>query len=538
MNTYYFDSSNPQVGDGSQANPFRELKSIETLTMPFHVRLKRGSEFRDNITIPTMTGVTELCTWRDYGVGKPPVLIPKDYTKKLIDSVIIKNFHILGEMDVYLGGFTFSPDRIIHLKINAETGNTANVHMKGNFNVVINSMLNVECISVYFDAQGGAAIGHRNDDMYIRGVHQRGGDRMILMWCGSTYFKPVGGGPDHKGENCRIEDCTAIGLTGDAVTLSNARGMASTPGDAAYDTSSKISNCYSTQASSMKLDANPNAIDKSRYHVPFWLYGCDNVPIEYCWADGAAFSKDCMGYDIDGRCSNCIVRRCLSTNNNGGFMMFTCTESPTLEGTMNTLADWENALITEARGNVNNTCEYVLSYNDGVGRGRYAGRYTTLQFINNVLNAKIRNCTVVDNISRYQSHLYLITPTAKGMSSGLMAKYPSSVDSCIFYHRFKHMVAGDAGFANNNGDTLVKWTKNIFWCPEDNGASMVPTKGVMSGNLSVDPKIGNMTNTSPGGLDAAKLTRLLANSPAIGAGSATVTPDLWGKTGSNIGWQQ
>lgn len=91
MNTYYFDSSNTDVGTGSIDNPFRELKSIETLTMPFNVRLKRGSEFHDNIVIPTMSGVTELCTWQDYGTGKPPVLIPKDYTQKLIDSVLIKN---------------------------------------------------------------------------------------------------------------------------------------------------------------------------------------------------------------------------------------------------------------------------------------------------------------------------------------------------------------------------------------------------------------------------------------------------------------
>lgn len=219
-------------------------------------------------------------------------------------------------------------------------------------------------------------------------------------------------------------------------------------------------------------------------------------------------------------------------------MMFTCTESERLEPGVTSLSDWEYKLISQKLGNVNNRCEYVLSYNDGVGRGRYAGRWTTFQFVKNVINATIRNCTVIDMLSRFPSHFYLCVPTSKAITMGLMDKYPSVTDSNIFYHKYAHMNAGDAGFANFNGDSKMVWRNNIFWCPQDSGSRMNPTKGVLVGNINVDPGISNLTNSAPAGFNAARLVGLIQRSQAKGIGTPNNIPDIWGKAGNNAGWKQ
>ncbi|WP_241167753.1 hypothetical protein [Serratia marcescens] len=538
MINYYFDSNAAGGGDGSKDKPFNMMSSMNGLAWPFNILVKRGSHFIDNFTLPTMTGSTQLCVMYTYGDGHAPVFEPADNTLPVMDSVIVKNFHINGEFDTIINGFAYSSHRIWHLRIDSEGTNEANVHVDGQFNFTINSMVRYECTSIYMDAKGGASITYRNDNMLVRGVTQRGGDTAVIMWCGSTYDLSAGQTNAFKGRKCRIENCTAIGIVGDGFRLSNAEGMVGQETDPNYENSSRIVNCYSSQLGRYKLDDSGTAFDRARYHVGIWIFGCDNVAIEYCISDGGAWYHDCMGFDIDGKCSGCVVRYCISTNNNGGFMMFTCTESERLESSVNSLSDWESKLISQKLGNVNNRCEYVISYNDGVGRGRYAGRWTTFQFVKNVINAIIRNCTVIDMLSRFPSHFYLCAPTSKSMTMGLMDKYPSVVDSNIFYHKYAHMNAGDAGYANFNGDTKMVWRNNIFWCPQDSGSSMNPTKGVSVGNRNVDPGISNLTDSSPSGFNAARMIRLISNSQAIGIGTANTSPDIWGKAGNNIGWQQ
>lgn len=533
MTTYYIDSNFPDGGDGSIGSPFNTLSAVNSKSWPFDIAVKRGSILRENWTIPSMAGNTTQCTMYPYGTGKPPVLKPSNWGDRLINSTLLRNFLIAGDWEVLIDS-TYSADYIVYLRANSEGSNNANVKVVGNMHFNITAPVLAGCISVYIDGIGGADITYRNDNLVVDGVTQRGGDSVVQIWAGSTYDLSRGQTVDHKGLNCAIRNCSAVGIIGDGYELKNARGMVGQETDPGYANSSRISNCFVSQNGRQFFTSTSHG----RYHAGIWLYGCDKVAIEDCWADGGAYRKDCMGYDIDGRTSNSIVRRCVSTNNNGGCMMFTCTESNILEASMTSQATWENALITQERGNVNNRCEYMLSYNDGIGRGGYAGRYTLFQLNGNVLNATIKNVTIVDMMSKYQNHYYLYTPTAKGISMGLWTKYPPKIDSCLFYHKYKHMVASDLGYANNNGHAYMVWNKNNFYCPEDGGVSMRPSLGTVTGQQSVDPLFKFLPDTHPQGIDAAKMIQLFRTSTMFTLGSINTNKDIYGYSGAAIGWQQ
>ena len=173
MINYYFDSNAAGGGDGSKDKPFNMMSSMNGLAWPFNILVKRGSHFIDNFTLPTMTGSTQLCVMDNYGEGPAPVFEPADYSIPVMDSVIVRNFHINGEFDTIISGFAYSAHRIWHLRVNSEGANDANVHVDGKFNFTINSMVRYECTSIYMDGQGGANITYRNDNMLVRGYPAR-----------------------------------------------------------------------------------------------------------------------------------------------------------------------------------------------------------------------------------------------------------------------------------------------------------------------------------------------------------------------------
>lgn len=538
MADFYFDSKATDNGDGTERRPYNDINKLATIPWPATALLKRGSSWKANVVLPTMA-YTTLSTITVYGEGAPVELSPKDYTKPVISCPSnCKFLHIdgkdFGMRFVFSEGVVYSAQRSIHLRCDSLSGsdNNANVKVRG-LTAVYKCPVIADQTFIYLDGIGSATVDRSQDNLVIEDIRQYGGDSGGFIWGGSTYDLSAGQTDRRQARNAVIRNYSAVGAWGDVATVRNAIGMADNQSHPDYEKSSKIVNCFSTQ------DGRYNATSATaRFHVPFWVYGCTNVPIEYCWADGGMLINDCMGFDIDGLCDGCVVRYCISSNNAGGFMMFTCTKSNAIEGTVNNLAELEAKLITQKLGNYNNRCEYVLSYNDGVGRGGYAGRWTLMQFNFNIMNASVSNCTIIDTRSRFASHYFLATATTKGINYGLIDKYPSKVANCVFYHKFKHMEPGNQFYASVGTAERLRWSNNIFWCPEDKGESMIPTKGVMNANQKVDPGFIGLNDSAPQGFDAAKMVRLAKGAAAFTAGTNTGLPDIWGNIGRAAGWQQ
>ena len=92
------------------------------------------------------------------------------------------------------------------------------------------------------------------------------------------------------------------------------------------------------------------------------------------------------------------------------------------------------------------------------------------------------------------------------------------------------------------GDLFAKYKlkNNLFFSEKWGGATPTFTKILTENNKFVSPKFKNgMQMATPAGIREVKeLVRLISTSPCISTGSPNSSPDIWGKSGSNIGWEQ
>ena len=82
MAGYYVDSAAAGGGDGSEGSPFNALSSLNWTTIASDISgggtatiyLKRGSVFRETLTVGTSGVSARRLTIRDYSTGNKPVI--------------------------------------------------------------------------------------------------------------------------------------------------------------------------------------------------------------------------------------------------------------------------------------------------------------------------------------------------------------------------------------------------------------------------------------------------------------------------------
>ena len=518
MSDYYFDLNAPVNGNGSLSNPYNNLNTITTLPYPYNVYIKRGSTGIYNITLPSMTGQTQLSTISSYGDGPRPVLKPLLSNQPVINSTLVRSLKI-SDIDFVVQHVNYTSDNLIYLRGNSEGTNTVNLEIS-NCEVRYKHPILVKTKALYVDCIGGSNITYRNDNILVKKFNIYGGHWGVQVMGGSAYDLSNGKTDAQKARNVLITECTHIDGVGDGFMVLNCDGQ----------NKAVISKCI--------FRSNAFRQDTTIYTADFWLFGCVNASIEYCEAGGTLLHKyDKMGFDLDGKCINCWVRYCISYNNGGGFCMFvdTTSDGRTYTSTDNAI----QVLVTEQQGNVNCGFEYCLSYNDGIGRGgpnSYGGNWMKISLVRNIINGTIRNCTFIDTINKFPVHVAdQLTPLYDPLYT--IKEFIKLENNPFYYSGINPLGANDNPYWGN-GMKYVKWTNTIMYDPVGNGASYIPDIGVFTNMINTDPKFGYLGETPPSGIHAYKTFKLQGGSSAFGTGSTNTTPDIWGKTGNNIGWQQ
>ncbi|CAI0766766.1 Uncharacterised protein [Serratia entomophila] len=512
MITEYFIDLDAKVnGTGSEQSPFNSAEVLNTLKYPYSAKIKRGGRQTVKIKLPTMSGQNEQTTITAYGEGPNPVLIASNAMAPVLDSTLVKNLLISG-IDFVCPFINYVSENLVYLRANSEGVNhKANVIVEKS-TIRYMHPVQIKTKAVYIDAIGGSGIKYRNDTLKVRDVNIYGGHWGVQIHCGSAYDLTGGKTEAYKGRDILIDNVAVIDAVGDGCQVSFANGQGKPV----------IANCYYRS----ELYTYPNQL----WTASFWLGGCDDAGIEYCESAGSMLHlRDKMGFDIDGRCSGCWVRYCYSHNNGGGFGMFTdtCTD------VFNNLAEMESVLIDQKAGNANNTMEYCLSYNDGVSRGGYAGNWLKFTVVRNVVSSRVSNCTFIDTLSKDPAHMIQWGQT----QPYIFTKYPGvHMQNNIFYFKHAAVPVNDIGWGNGVG--YMKWSNNILYSPEDNGASMIDARCSYENTLHADPLVSFMGNNPPNGFEAAKLIGLLSRSVAHNAGAPNSLPDILGISGNNIGWLQ
>lgn len=512
MITEFFIDLNAKVnGTGSEQSPFNNAEVLNTLRYPYTVKIKRGGRQSVKIKLPSMRGQNEQTTITAYGEGVNPVLIASNASAPVLDSSLVKNLLISG-IDFVCPFINYASQNLVYLR--ADSGGVnhkANVIFEKS-TIRYMHPVNIKTKAVYIDAISGPGITYRNDTLKVRDVNIYGGHWGVQIHSGSAYDLSGGKTEMYKGCDILINNVAVIDAVGDGCQVNYANGQGKPV----------ITNCY--------YRSERYTYSNELWTAPFWLYGCDDAGIEYCESAGSMLhARDKMGFDLDGQCSGCWVRYCYSHNNGGGFGMFTDTYSKPF----NNLAEMESVLINQKMGNVNNTMEYCLSYNDGVSRGGYPGRWLKFTVVRNVINATVKNCTFIDTLSKDPAHMIQWGQTTPYIFTKYLGAH---MQNNIFY--FKHAVVpvNDIGWGNGVG--YIKWSNNILYSPEDNGTSMVDERCSYENTVHADPLVSFMGNNPPNGFDAAKLIGLLSRSAAYNVGSLNSLPDILGINGNNIGWLQ
>ncbi|UQT02954.1 pectin lyase [Serratia phage vB_SmaS-Totoro] len=514
---YYIDPSSRTNGDGTINKPFNSLNEIVKQPYPYTALIKRGTVERVSITLPSMTGQVERTTIGSYGSGIRPVLLPKSAGSPIITSTLVKHL-LITDIDLTIDLFSYTSENAIFLRADSEGvgNNVADVGIT-NVDVIYQTTVVTKTKAFFIDAIGGANLTYSNDDLYIKNCNVYGGHWAAQINGGGAYYS-INGGDTYRAKRMLIDNCSHIDGVGDSWMAMRANG----------EGKACITNCYS-KSSAYRTDT-------SIYTAAIWMYGCENTGIEYCEVAGTLPNRyDKMGFDIDGNNKDVWVRYCYSHNNAGGFIMFADAESKGKN--FASLAEAEQFLITEQHGIQNCVFEYCLSYNDGVARGGYGGRWPKITLVSNPVNCAVRNCTIIDTISKTDLHLvelleYYYEPIWK--------KYPMVMENNVFYFKYPRYregsgPPGEIGYGNFKN---IIWRNNIFWTETGDPRDWNPRSGTVVNSIFTDPKLSYLTDVPPSGLEAAKLIKLLTGSAALNSGTTNSLPDILGNRGNNIGWLQ
>ena len=500
MNYYYVDSSLSSNGDGSLNTPFNSINSIfsATIAFPFTVLIKSGTVEKTNVNQSgnslLLNSSSEQSFITKWGLGTNPVLVQKDGSKILFD-VMLSNT-VVSHIDFWSNDESQSVN-MVHVTADPLSGNDANVY--------------VDCCNFHTPPQcdSGDALwalqvmaradiqkrtnkfGARNCNFYetTRGVQILG-----------NYNWPTGTEDDNSLEKwdsygAVALNCGFVNVKQDGAVLNFVSSKTTDEDD---DYTSKI---QGSKYSYTRWDY------KNRYTVAFWTVFCKGAMILDCDVRGQqGLAADKLAYDFDVMCQNCIVRRCTSSNNGGGFILAIAygdnpTEKP--KPTTESNYDW---YVTKQWGNNGNLVEDCVSYNDGIYRNQAFGPNSSKIKIEGWISGlMIKNLKVYDTQSRGGG--FDILDDCKYSSSDLNGGTVCAISDSSFNYKRKSV---DQSFYFNSdtassNSSLISVNNSSLWS-QAMGDSGLEFNGVTASNPSYsDPGLMSFPDSSP-----SDLTKLLA----------------------------
>lgn len=559
MNYYYVDPSQNINGNGSKESPFNSMDALVSsgVSFPYTIYIKRGTTFSwsyqdlttNSIFYNTSTTQSHITS---YGEGKKPIWFSMGLDKRhLYSSLMNVAFHDLqispppgGE---FTGGYLYG----------VPYGNTAN-----------SNLCNLEFYNLDFIGTPesiGGSVGSKEISMILLLVDNGGANNIAhKIYIHDIYADHVNcgifvrgnphlsdtttyRGDQKKSYGVRVIDVSFTNIINYGVLLAGCASKNKNRNVRTDDMESGFDGIYysSYKTNVYNPNTDPYGYTTARYDVPLWMTMCSYVTGQNFEVHGSGPGKpDRYALDFDWHCNNCLMRWGYTTNNAKSFMFIQGPFSNSwysAHGYTPLSTDPYTLYYTYGAGCYDNVYEYILSYNDGIGRTKrsediYWRKAAAYRYC---YNNTARNIVFIDTVSTENDYILTCNPqTDDNTTANSML-----VDSCIFYWKNRNATSLISQKDVDTFGTLMtkfKFSNNIFYS-EKWGSSTPSLPGVTTeSNYFIDPEFNFMPpKVPPAGLkEAIKIISLSFNSPAIGTGTVNSNKDISGKSGNNIGWEQ
>lgn len=297
--TYYINpSSGNNANNGtSPSTPWASYSpSWGTLSPGDRVLLEGGSTLNGDMIWNTVSGTAaKPIVFGAYGLGGKPRVIAWADT----NAVYCEDVSYVTIQDIRFSGHATSP---VNYGINFWlTGTNARAGIK-----LLN--LDVDAFANFGIFVGGNS-GAKYDDVLIDGcLAYANGDAGITTWSGDDTLAV-------RHTNVTISNC----VTRDNLGISTATSNSGSGIILGYVDGATISNCL---AHGNGGSNNPSVAEAG---FGIWTYASNAVTITRCEAHSnrSASNRDGGGFDLDERCTNCVIEYCYSFDNDGpGIMLW------------------------------------------------------------------------------------------------------------------------------------------------------------------------------------------------------------------------
>lgn len=553
MNKYYVDPSVSTNGIGTIESPFNSIDNAIAagIQHPFTLHLKAGTvskfSYSNNTTnsfFNNKTTVQSVIT--RYGVGKKPILT-SDNNVRILDAWVCQ----LKLEDLQVSPMPGSERTAIYFNV-VPIGNKSNenicnftlnrIDFIGTTESIAgsNGKSRVFCLNALADYGGSTNVAHKilvsncRFDMLNAGIQIRGNPRLSDT---TTYH-----GDQMKSYGVRVINCSFTNIINSSVFLGWCASKNQSRDVINDDMESGVDGIYH---SSYRYNVYDLVTKTAAADVPVWFSGARYLTFQNFEIHGAGPGyPDRQSFDFDYHCHYCLARYGFTSNNARGPMFIQGPFSNSWyssQGYTPLSSDIYTLYFTLGFGCIGNVIEYVVSYNDGVGR---TNRSSDTYWIKTaayryVYDCLVRNCVFIDTVSSGNEWVIDVNPQADDSPTALSM----TIDSCLFYwsNRTGTDVISSATVARI-GDLFAKFKlkNNLFFSEKWGGATPTFTKILTENNKFVSPKFKNgVQMATPAGIREVKeLVRLMSTSPCISSGSPNANLDIWGNAGSNIGWEQ
>ncbi|QQV92030.1 hypothetical protein MOC16_gp100 [Klebsiella phage vB_KpM_FBKp24] len=550
MNYYYIDSSATVNGVGTKGNPFNSIQSAidANLTHPLTLYLKAGQTYElayYNRTTASFfnnkTGVQSVIT--RYGTGAKPILTSNN------DTIIIDAYACQIKFEnIRISPKPGSERTAIYLNL-IPIGDSANNNICNlTLNKVdfigtpesiggMNGINRVFCLNSLVDYAGLSNIAHKllisncTFDNVNAGVQLRGNPDLSDK---TTYH-----GDQKKSYGFRVINCSFTNIINSAVFIGWAASKNQSRDVIGDDMATGVDGLY---YSSYRYNVYNTSTGASQADVPVWFSGTRYLTLQNFEIHGAGPAyPDRQTIDFDYHCHYCVARYGYTSNNARGSMIIQGPFSNSWyssKGYTPLSNDAYTLYYTLGFGSIGNVIEYVISFNDGVGRttstaDKYWQKTSAFRY---VYDNVVRNCVFIDTVTTANDNVIAINPQTDDSLTALSL----TLDSNIFYYANKTATELVTPASMTNFPTMMskfKLKNNIFFSEKWAGATPTSTGLIEEGNLFTNPAfLQGLSNSSFAGLKEALLAiKLKMTSPCIGSGSSNNNPDFIGKVGNNIG---
>lgn len=559
MNFYYVDTSRNINGDGSITNPFNSMSNLINagVQFPYTISIKKGTVIEWSYQDLTNSSIfyntsNQQCHFTSYGEGKKPIWISTGIDKRHLYAkmmnVAIHDLQISPPPGgVFTGGYLYGVpygDPSNNNECNLEFYNLDFIGTPESIGGSAGSK-EISMILLLVDNGGSSNVAHK---IYIHdiigdhvncGIFVRGNPHLS----DPTTYK----GDQKKSYGVRVIDVSFTNIINYGILLAGCASKNKNRDVRNDDMESGFDGVYysSYKTNVYNPYSDPYAYTTARYDVPLWMTMCAYVTGQNFEVHGSGPGKpDRYALDFDWHCNNCLMRWGYTTNNAKSFMFIQGPFSNSWyssHGYTPLSNDPYTLYYTYGAGCYDNVYEYIVSYNDGIGRTHRKSDifWKKAAAYRYCYNNIARNIVFIDTVSTSNDYILACNPQTDDNSNSTSM----TVDSCIFYwkNRDSSNLISDIDVSNfGNLLSKFKFSNSIMYSEKWNGINPEIPNVSLTNIIYQNPLFKyDIPTVPPSGMKEVKeLLKLSNNSVALDSGTQNNNKDIYGNTGNNIGWYQ